>query len=65
VPAIAIASPGLSLAITRTFGSRGFDVALIARTKNKLESLVAQFEADGVTADEAAADRFGGVSMLE
>ncbi|GAA4972733.1 NADP-dependent 3-hydroxy acid dehydrogenase YdfG [Nonomuraea thailandensis] len=83
MPTIAIvgAGPGLGLAIARTFGSRGFDVALIARTKDKLETLVAQLGKEGITAEafpadvldrpslttalEAAADRFGGIDVLE
>ncbi|MDP4505072.1 SDR family NAD(P)-dependent oxidoreductase [Nonomuraea turcica] len=83
MPTIAIvgAGPGMGLAIARTFGSRGFDVALIARTKDKLDSLVAQLEAEEVTAAafpadvldrpslsaalDAAADRFGGIDVLE
>ncbi|MFI7228746.1 SDR family NAD(P)-dependent oxidoreductase [Nonomuraea angiospora] len=83
MPTIAIvgAGSGMGLAIARTFGGRGFDVALIARTKDKLESLVAQLEAEGLTAAafpadvldrpslsaalDAAADRFGGIEVLE
>ncbi|MEW2050455.1 hypothetical protein [Streptomyces sp. NPDC005476] len=40
MPTIAIigAGPGMGLAIARTFGSRGFDVALSARTKEKLQT---------------------------
>ncbi|MFG6197020.1 SDR family NAD(P)-dependent oxidoreductase [Nonomuraea sp. JJY05] len=83
MPTIAIvgAGPGLGLAIARTFGVRGFDVALIARTKDKLDSLVTQLEAEGVTAAafpadvlerpslsaalDAAAEHFGGIDVLE
>ncbi|MFI6456990.1 SDR family NAD(P)-dependent oxidoreductase [Streptosporangium amethystogenes] len=83
MPTIAIvgAGPGLGLAIARTFGGRGFDVALIARTKAKLDSLVTQLEAEGVTAAafpadvldrpslsaalDTAAERFGGIDVLE
>ncbi|MGF0118695.1 hypothetical protein ACQFYA_20580 [Promicromonospora sp. Marseille-Q5078] len=41
MPSIAIvgAGPGMGLAIARTFGSRGFDVALIARNRAKLDAL--------------------------
>ncbi|MFD0478345.1 SDR family NAD(P)-dependent oxidoreductase [Nonomuraea thailandensis] len=58
MPTIAIvgAGPGLGLAIARTFGSRGFDVALIARTKDKLETLVAQLGKEGITAEAFPAD---------
>ncbi|MGP3921088.1 SDR family NAD(P)-dependent oxidoreductase [Nonomuraea sp. 10N515B] len=83
MPTIAIvgAGPGMGLAIARTFGSRGFDVALIARTKDKLQTLVDQLGQEGITAEafpadvldrpslsaalEAAADRFGGIDVLE
>ncbi|MFI7640652.1 SDR family NAD(P)-dependent oxidoreductase [Nonomuraea sp. NPDC049400] len=83
MPTIAIvgAGPGMGLAIARTFGSRGFDVALIARTKEKLETLAGQLGQEGITAAafpadvldrpsltaalEAAKDRFGGLDVLE
>lgn len=58
MPTIAIvgAGPGLGLAIARTFGSHGFDVALISRSREKLESLVAQLAQDGITAAAFPAD---------
>ncbi|SEH02618.1 short chain dehydrogenase [Nonomuraea solani] len=83
MPAIAIvgAGPGMGLAIARTFGGRGFGVALIARSKDKLETLVAQLESEGITAAafpadvldrpalsaalDAARDHFGGLDVLE
>ncbi|MEO3861598.1 SDR family NAD(P)-dependent oxidoreductase [Acrocarpospora sp. B8E8] len=83
MPTIAIvgAGPGLGLAIARTFAGHGFDVAVIARTKEKLQTLVAQLEAEGVRAAafpadvldrpsltaalEAAGDHFGGLDVLE
>jgi NAD(P)-dependent dehydrogenase (short-subunit alcohol dehydrogenase family) len=83
VPTIAIvgAGPGIGLAIARIFGARGFDVALIARTKEKLETLVARLGQEGVTAAAFAADvldraalvdaleqakaRFGRIDVLE
>jgi NADP-dependent 3-hydroxy acid dehydrogenase YdfG len=83
VPCIAIvgAGPGLGLAIARTYGSRGFDVALIARNRDKLDSLTARLHADGITAAafpadvldhdaltktlEEAATHFGGIDVLE
>jgi short-subunit dehydrogenase len=42
MPTIAIvgAGPGMVLAIARTFGSHGFDIALIARDSTKLRGLV-------------------------
>lgn len=83
MPTIAIvgAGPGLGLAIARKFGSEGFDVALISRSKDKLDDLVAELAADGITAAgfpadvldrpglrgalAAAKDRFGGIDVLE
>ncbi|KOX30143.1 short-chain dehydrogenase [Saccharothrix sp. NRRL B-16348] len=71
----------MGLAIARTFGSRGFDVALIARTKEKLDTLVDRLGQDGIKAAAFPADildrtaltdaldgvraRFGGVDVLE
>jgi NADP-dependent 3-hydroxy acid dehydrogenase YdfG len=83
VPSIAIvgAGPGLGLAIARTFGTQGFDVALIARDHLKLEDLVTQLNAEGITAAAFPADvldrgsltqalkdaaaHFGGIDVLE
>lgn len=83
MPTLAIvgAGPGMGLAIARTFGSRGFDVALIARTKEKLETLVDQLGQEGITAAafpadildrasltdalDAAKAHFGGIDVLE
>ncbi|MFF0015724.1 SDR family NAD(P)-dependent oxidoreductase [Streptomyces sp. NPDC005374] len=83
MPTIAIigAGPGMGLAIARTFGSRGFDVALISRTKEKLQTLVDQLGQEGITAEAFPADvldrpsltaaldavkaRFGGIDVLE
>ena len=49
MPSIAIlgAGPKLGLAIARTFGSHGYDVALIARNRAKLDALVEQLSSDG------------------
>jgi NAD(P)-dependent dehydrogenase (short-subunit alcohol dehydrogenase family) len=71
----------MGLAIARTFGSRGFDVALISRTKEKLQTLVGQLGQEGITAEAFTADvldrpsltaaldavkaRFGGIDVLE
>jgi NAD(P)-dependent dehydrogenase (short-subunit alcohol dehydrogenase family) len=83
VSAIAIvgAGSGMGLAIARTFGSRGFDVALIARNRAKLDELATQLAADGITARgfpadvldhdaltkslDDAAAHFGGIDILE
>ncbi|AXG81574.1 SDR family NAD(P)-dependent oxidoreductase [Streptomyces paludis] len=79
--AIVGAGPQLGLAIARAFGSHGFDVALISRSRDKLDTLVSELAADGITAaafpadvlDRAgltqalkdAAAKFGGIDVLE
>ncbi|NBE94508.1 SDR family NAD(P)-dependent oxidoreductase [Nonomuraea sp. KC401] len=83
MPTLAIvgAGPGMGLAIARTFGGRGFDVALIARTKENLETLVDRLGQEGITAAGFPADvldrasltdalneakaRFGAIDVLE
>jgi NADP-dependent 3-hydroxy acid dehydrogenase YdfG len=83
MPTIAIvgAGPQLGLAIARTFGSHGFNVALIARNRTKLDGLVDQLTADGVKAAafvadvlerdaltqalKDAAEHLGGIDVLE
>lgn len=83
MPTIAIigAGPGMGLAIARTFGGRGFDVALISRTRSKLDDLVEQLRSEGITAEGFTADvldrpsltsaladaaaRFGVIDVLE
>jgi NADP-dependent 3-hydroxy acid dehydrogenase YdfG len=79
--AIVGAGPQLGLAIARTFGSRGFDVALVARNRNKLDQLVNTLAAEGISASAFPADvldrdalaqalqdataHFGGIDILE
>ncbi|MEU0074949.1 SDR family NAD(P)-dependent oxidoreductase [Streptomyces sp. NPDC006332] len=79
--AIIGAGPQLGLAIARTFGSQGFDVALISRNREKLDSLVGKLTAEDITAAAFPADvidrealgqalqdaaaRFGGIDVLE
>ncbi|MGW1726695.1 SDR family NAD(P)-dependent oxidoreductase [Streptomyces sp. NPDC002306] len=74
------AGPGLGLAIARTFGSQGFDAALISRDRAELDALVGRLTAEGVTAAAFPADvlahdaltqalkdaatRFGGIDVL-
>jgi NAD(P)-dependent dehydrogenase (short-subunit alcohol dehydrogenase family) len=83
MPTLAIvgAGPGMGLAIARTFGERGFDIALIARTKEKLDAMVDQLGREGITAAafpadvmdrfsltaalKAVKDRFGTIDVLE
>ncbi len=83
MPTLAIigAGSGMGLAIARTFGGRGFDVALIARTKEKLDTLVDQLGQEGIKAAAFPADvldrtaltdalngartHFGGIDVLE
>ncbi|WP_105969517.1 SDR family NAD(P)-dependent oxidoreductase [Streptomyces geranii] len=83
MPTLAIvgAGPQLGLAIARTFGTQGFDVALISRDRDKLDAIVGKLAAEGVTAaafpanilDRAGLTRalkdasaeFGGIDVLE
>jgi NAD(P)-dependent dehydrogenase (short-subunit alcohol dehydrogenase family) len=82
-PTIAIvgAGPGMGLAIAEQFGRHGFNVALVARTRTKLDELVARLDDQGIdaagfTADvtdrrsiavafDQIKDRFGAVDVLE
>ncbi|MFF5482208.1 SDR family NAD(P)-dependent oxidoreductase [Streptomyces sp. NPDC012935] len=54
--AIVGAGPQLGLAIARTFGSHGFDVALVARNRDKLDQLVATLTTEGLTVAAFPAD---------
>jgi short-subunit dehydrogenase len=50
------AGPGLGMGVARTFGSHGFRVGLIARTKDRLDALVGELTERGVTAAAFPAD---------
>jgi NADP-dependent 3-hydroxy acid dehydrogenase YdfG len=79
--AIVGAGPQMGLAIARTFGTRGFDVALLARDRAKLDGLVGTLAAEGIAAAAFPADvldrdiltqalkdaaaHFGGIDVLE
>ncbi|WP_030934576.1 SDR family NAD(P)-dependent oxidoreductase [Streptomyces sp. NRRL B-24720] len=83
MPTIAIvgAGPQLGLAIARTYGTHGYDVALIARNRAKLEGLAEELATEGITAAafpagvldrtaltqalQDAAAHFGGIDVLE
>ncbi|MFI9842053.1 SDR family oxidoreductase [Nonomuraea sp. NPDC051941] len=83
MPTIAIvgAGPGMGLSIAKVFGRHGFQVALVARSKDNLDALVAQLAADDITAAgfpadvsdlpalttalAQATDHFGGIDVLE
>ncbi|WP_377273721.1 SDR family NAD(P)-dependent oxidoreductase [Peterkaempfera sp. SMS 1(5)a] len=83
MPTIAIvgAGPGLGLSIAKVFGGHGFDVALISRSKDKLDALVSDLAEAGITAEgfpadvadpaqlsgalQAAIGRFGRIDVLE
>ncbi|MER7789786.1 SDR family NAD(P)-dependent oxidoreductase [Streptomyces sp. NPDC097640] len=83
MPTIAIvgAGPGLGLSIAKVFGGHGFDVALVSRSKDKLDTLVTELAEAGITAEGFPADvadsaqlataleqaiaRFGRIDVLE
>lgn len=50
------AGPGVGASVARRFGRDGFDVALIARSLERLTALGESLRADGVTVDWTAAD---------
>jgi short-subunit dehydrogenase len=83
MPTIALVGAGtrLGLSLGRIFGGHGFDVALIARSEQRLGELAGTLAAEGVTAAGFAADvldrtgltaaldsaaaRFGGIDVLQ
>jgi short-subunit dehydrogenase len=83
MPTIAVvgAGSGLGLSIGRSFGRRGFDVALVARTQATLDVLADRLAGEGITAAgfsadvtdpatvaaafHAIRDRFGPVDVLD
>ncbi len=82
MPAIALVAAGarLGLSLGKTFGGHGFDVALIARSTERLGELTGKLAAEGVTAAgfpadvtdrpalaaalDSAAGRFGRIDVL-
>lgn len=58
MPTIALVAAGtrLGLSLGRVFGRRGFDVALIARSEERLGDLVTQLAEDGIQAAGFTAD---------
>ena len=83
MPAIAIigAGPGMGLAIARTFGAQGFNVALLSRNPGKQQETIATLAKEGIEAEAfetnvldaasigaglaAAKKRFGSIDVLE
>jgi NADP-dependent 3-hydroxy acid dehydrogenase YdfG len=75
------AGPGMGLAIAKTFGKYGFKVALLSRSTEKLEPIVAELAKQGVEAAafranvldpatvasglDAVKQRFGRIDVLE
>jgi len=83
MPTIALVAAGtrLGLSLGRVFGGHGFDVALIARSEQRLSELAEKLAAEGVRAAgfpadvtdrsalaaalDSAAARFGGIDVLQ
>ncbi|MGH9258345.1 MAG: SDR family NAD(P)-dependent oxidoreductase [Acidimicrobiales bacterium] len=67
MPSIAIvgAGPGLGRAIARTFGSQGYDVALISRNRPKLDGLIDELGAENITAAAFPADVLDRPALIE
>ncbi|MDB5670770.1 MAG: short-chain dehydrogenase/reductase [Alphaproteobacteria bacterium] len=79
--AIVGAGPMLGMSVARAFGARGYSVALIARGRDALDSMVAELSEAGISAACFVADlrdanrliealaeasaRFGGIDVLE
>jgi NAD(P)-dependent dehydrogenase (short-subunit alcohol dehydrogenase family) len=82
MPAVALVAAGnrLGLSLAKVFGGHGFDVALIARSAERLDELTEKLAAEGVAAAgfpadvtdrpalaaalDSAAGRFGGIDVL-
>ncbi len=56
VIAIVGAGPGLGASLGRAFGTQGFDVALISRSRANLDALATGLTQQGITAAGFAAD---------
>ena len=58
MPLIAIigAGPGMGAAIARLFGQHGYNVALVSRTRSKVDALADQLKAEGINASGFTAD---------
>ena len=66
MPVIAIvgAGLGLGLAIAKTFGAQGFNVALVSPSPRKLEPLVARLAKEGIDAAAFSANLFDRASIV-
>jgi short-subunit dehydrogenase len=56
IVAVVAAGPGLGLSIARRFATEGFDVALVARSRDRLAPIVAELSALGVRVQAVEAD---------
>lgn len=57
------AGPGIGAACARRFGREGHTVALVARSRERLEALAGELDGEGVTATVHAADAGDGPSL--
>lgn len=58
MPTIAVcgAGPGLSRSVARRYGREGYEVVLVSRTAEKLETMAAELAEEGITAHAVPAD---------
>jgi NADP-dependent 3-hydroxy acid dehydrogenase YdfG len=59
------AGAGVGASVARRFGREGYDVALLARSADRLESLGTSLQAEGITTGWAAADTTDGPALTQ
>ena len=57
------AGPGLGASVARSFGRAGYDVALVARSQERLTTIGEALQADGITTGWSAADITDGEAL--
>lgn len=59
------AGAGVGMAVAERFGTEGYNVALLARSKDKLECYVAELKEKGIQAQYYPADVLNGKSLID